>query len=283
VTARFAAESGAPLPSWRGDVLVGADGIHAATRAQLHPAEGPPKWNGHMLWRGAVEAEPFLSGRTMVIAGDLREKVVLYPIAREAAGRGRALGNWAVRVRLGVGSAPPPRREDGSRAGRLDEVLPHFTRWRGEGFDGPGLMRRTPLFSEYPMCDRDPLDRWSFGRATLLGDAAHPMYPVGSNGAAQAILDGRALARALAQGGPVEEALRAYEAERLPATSQVVLSNRRMGPERVIDIVAERAPDGFARLEDVISQDELRGIARQYRTIAGFEPHALQGRPGATR
>jgi 5-methylphenazine-1-carboxylate 1-monooxygenase len=283
VTARFAAESGAPLPPRRGDLLVGADGIHAATRAQLYPEEGPPQWNGHMLWRGAVEGEPFLSGRTMVIAGDLKEKVVLYPISREAAGRGRALINWAVWVRLGDGSAPPPRREDWSRPGRLEEVLPHFARWRFDWFDVPGLMRRTPLFYEYPMCDRDPLARWSFGRVTLLGDAAHPMYPVGSNGAAQAILDGRALARALAGGGPVEGALRAYEAERLPATSQVVLSNRRMGPEQVIDIVAERAPDGFARLEAVISQDELRGIARQYRKVAGFEPHGLQGRPGATR
>ncbi len=283
VTARFAAELGDPLPPWRGDVLVGADGIHAATRAQLYPGEGPPRWNGHMLWRGAVEGEPFLSGRSMIIAGDIREKVVLYPISREAAERGRALVNWAVWVRLGDGSTPPPRREDWSRPGRLDEVLPHFARWRFDWFDVPSLMRRTPVFYEYPMCDRDPLARWSFGRVTLLGDAAHPMYPVGSNGAAQAIIDGRALARALATGGAVEDASRAYEAERLPATSQIVLSNRRMGPEQVIDIVAERAPDGFERLEDVISHEELLGIARQYRKAAGFEPHALQGQPAATR
>ncbi|HJS86980.1 MAG TPA: flavin-dependent oxidoreductase [Acetobacteraceae bacterium] len=283
VTARFAAESGAPLPSWRGDVLVGADGIHAATRAQIYPEEGPPTWNGHMLWRGAVEGEPFLSGRSMLIAGDRKEKVVLYPIAREAAERGRALINWAVWIRLGDGSAPPPRREDWSRPGRLNEVLPHFAHWRFDWFDVPGLMRRTPVFYEYPMCDRDPLLRWSFGRVTLLGDAAHPMYPVGSNGAAQAIIDGRALARALASGGAVEEALRAYEAERLPATGQIVLSNRRMGPEQVIDIVAERAPDGFERLEDVISQDELLGIARRYRQVAGFEPHTLHRQVGGTR
>jgi flavin-dependent dehydrogenase len=131
------------------------------------------------------------------------------------------------------------------------------------------------VFYEYPMCDRDPLDRWSFGRVTLLGDAAHPMYPVGSNGAAQAIIDGRALARALTEAASVEEALLAYEAERRPATSRIVLSNRGMGPERVINIVAERAPDGFERLEDVISQDELLAIAKQYRQVAGFERERL--------
>ncbi len=137
VTARFAAEAGAPLPPWRGDLLVGADGIHSAVRARLFPEEGPPKWNGHMLWRGAVEGEPFLSGRSMIVAGDLNEKVVLYPVSREAADRGRSLTNWAVWVRLGDGSAPPPRREDWSRLGRLDEVLPHFARWRFDWFDVP--------------------------------------------------------------------------------------------------------------------------------------------------
>jgi 2-polyprenyl-6-methoxyphenol hydroxylase-like FAD-dependent oxidoreductase len=259
----------------QGDVLIGADGIHSAVRAQLHPGEGDPAWNGHMLWRGAVEDEPFLSGRSMIIAGDRKEKVVLYPISRTAADRGRSLTNWAVWVQLGDGSTPPPRREDWSRAGRLEDVLPHFAHWRFDWFDVPALMRRTPVTYEYPMCDREPLERWSFERVTLLGDAAHPMYPVGSNGAAQAILDARCLARRLAGSDDVAAALRGYEAERLPAANQVVLSNRRMGPERVIDIVAERAPNGFERLEDVISHDELLGIAMQYRKTAGFERERL--------
>jgi 5-methylphenazine-1-carboxylate 1-monooxygenase len=260
-----------------GDVLIGADGIHSAVRAQLHPGEGPPGWNGHMLWRGAVEDEPFLSGRSMLIAGDLKEKVVLYPISRAAADRDRSLTNWAVWVKLGDGSTPPPRREDWSRHGRLEDVLPHFVHWHFDWFDVPALMRRTPLFYEYPMCDRESLERWSCDRVTLLGDAAHPMYPVGSNGAAQAILDASCIARMLASSGDVAAGLRAYEAERLPAANQVVLSNRRMGPERVIDIVAERAPTGFERLEDVISHDELLGIAMQYRKVAGFERDRLAG------
>jgi hypothetical protein len=231
-----------------------------------------------MLWRGAVEDEPFLSGRSMIIAGDLKEKVVLYPISRTAAEPGRSLTNWAVWVQLSDGSTPPPRREDWSRHGRLEDVLPHFGRWRFDWFDVPALMRRTPVFYEYPMCDREPLDRWSFDRVTLLGDAAHPMYPVGSNGAAQAILDARCLARTLGSHRDVAEALRAYESERLPAANQVVLSNRKMGPERVIDIVAQRAPAGFERLDDVISHEELLGIAMQYRKVAGFERERLADR-----
>jgi 5-methylphenazine-1-carboxylate 1-monooxygenase len=277
VTARFAGTDGRPLHErWQGDLLIGADGIHSVTRAQLYPEEGPPRWNGHMLWRGAVESEPFLSGRSMIIAGDIKEKVVLYPLAAAAA-RGQALVNWAVWVQLSDGSTPPPRREDWSRPGNLADVLPHLAHWTFDWFDVPALMRKTPVMYEYPMCDRDPLPRWSFGRVTLLGDAAHPLYPVGSNGAAQAILDARALGRHLAaHGEAVTEALTAYEAERRPATAQVVLSNRQMGPERVIDLVAQRAPYGFERRQDVLSDEELTGIVGQYAQIAGFAPEQLR-------
>jgi 2-polyprenyl-6-methoxyphenol hydroxylase-like FAD-dependent oxidoreductase len=271
VVARLVDRRGGPLLERRGDVLIGADGIHSAIRAQLHPAEGPPKWNGHMLWRGCVEDEPFLTGRSMIIAGDIREKVVLYPISRPSFDRGRSLSNWAVWVRLGDGTAPPPRREDWSRRGSCEDALRHFARWRFDWLDVPALMRRTPVCYEYPMCDRDPLERWSFGRVTLLGDAAHPMYPVGSNGAAQAIIDGRVVAQALAAHADPVEALRAYEARRLAATTAIVLSNRQMGPERVIDMAAERAPDGFTRIEDVIPYEELEAIAAQYRKVAGFQ------------
>ena len=276
VTARFVGTTGAALPPWHGDLLVGADGIHSAVRAQLHPHEGPPRWNGHMLWRGAVLAEPFLTGASMVIAGDLKTKVVLYPIARDTAGEGHLLTNWVVWAKLGDGSTPPPRREDWSRQGRLDEALPHLAHWRFDDWvDVTALVRRTATFYEYPMCDRDPLERWGTGRVTLLGDAAHPMYPVGSNGAAQAILDGRVLARALVEHGDVVQALRSYEAERLAATSPIVLSNRQMGPEQVIDLVAARAPHGFTQLDDVISRAELEEIAGRYRKVAGFERERL--------
>jgi 2-polyprenyl-6-methoxyphenol hydroxylase-like FAD-dependent oxidoreductase len=263
VTARFADGRMA-----RGDVLVGADGIHSVLRAALHPDDGGIRWNGIQMWRGAVDWPAFEGGDTMIVAGDMAEKLVLYPIAAGAT-PGTRLTNWVVCAQVGDATRPPPRREDWSRPGSLAEVLPHVARFRIPFLDVEALVRATPTFWEYPMCDRDPLPFWTQGRVTLLGDAAHPMYPVGSNGASQAVLDARCLAALLAEGDPVA-ALADYEAERLPKTAEIVRSNRRGGPERVVDVVSERAPEGFARVEDVIARDELAAIAGGYAAMAGF-------------
>jgi 2-polyprenyl-6-methoxyphenol hydroxylase-like FAD-dependent oxidoreductase len=254
--------------SLRGDVLIGADGIHSAIRAHLHPDDGGIRWNGIQMWRGAVEWPAFEGGDTMIIAGDMKEKLVLYPIAPGASATTR-LTNWVVCAQIGDASKPPPRREDWSRPGQLDEVLAHVARFRIPFLDVAALVRATGEFWEYPMCDRDPLPFWTQGRVTLLGDAAHPMYPVGSNGASQAVLDARCLADLLATQAP-EAALAAYGAERLPKTAEIVRANRKGGPERVVDEVSARAPDGFARLEDVISREELAAIAGGYAQMAGF-------------
>ena len=254
--------------SLRGDVLIGADGIHSAIRAHLHPDDGGIRWNGIQMWRGAVEWPAFEGGDTMIIAGDMKEKLVLYPIAPGASAATR-LTNWVVCAQIGDASKPPPRREDWSRPGQLDEVLAHVARFRIPFLDVAALVRATGEFWEYPMCDRDPLPFWTQGRVTLLGDAAHPMYPVGSNGASQAVLDARCLADLLATQAP-EAALAAYGAERLPKTAEIVRANRKGGPERVVDEVSARAPDGFARLEDVISREELAAIAGGYAQMAGF-------------
>ncbi len=254
--------------SLRGDVLIGADGIHSVIRASLHPDDGGIRWNGIQMWRGAVEWPAFEGGDTMIVAGDMKEKLVLYPIAPCASPATR-LTNWVVCAQIGDASKPPPRREDWSRAGQLDEVLAHVARFRIPFLDVAALVRATPEFWEYPMCDRDPLPFWTRGRVTLLGDAAHPMYPVGSNGASQAVLDARCLADLLASQAP-EAAIAAYAAERLPKTAEIVRANRKGGPERVVDEVSARAPDGFARLEDVISREELAAIAGGYAQMAGF-------------
>jgi 2-polyprenyl-6-methoxyphenol hydroxylase-like FAD-dependent oxidoreductase len=266
VSAVFADRAGAVVAEIRGAALVAADGIHSAARRILHPDDPGIRWQGIMMWRGAIPWPCFLDGDSMVIAGDMAEKLVLYPIGR--AGDGMRLTNWVVCVRTGDGSAPPPR-EDWSRVGSLDALLPNVRRFRLPFLDLEALVRATPEFYEYPMCDRDPLPWWTLGLVTLLGDAAHPMYPVGSNGASQAILDARLLASLLGEMA-VGDALAAYEADRLPKTAEIVRLNRSGGPERVVDVVSALAPDGFERLEDVISRDELAAIAKGYATTAGF-------------
>ena len=265
--------------SVRGDALVAADGIHSTVRRMLYPDEGPPTWNGIMMWRGATEHPPFQTGRSMIIAGGTLAKLVLYPISNPTGRSGSNLLNWAVTARLSDGSEPPPRREDWNRLARLDEVLPHVEGvFRLDTIDPVEVVRATEAVYEYPMCDRDPLPQWSFGRVTLLGDAAHPMYPVGSNGASQAVLDARCVAGLLAEANDVVTGLEAYEAARRPATTRIVEQNRAGGPERVIDVVDERAPDGFARLDEVASPSELEAIVRGYSRIAGFEQPRVTAR-----
>jgi 2-polyprenyl-6-methoxyphenol hydroxylase-like FAD-dependent oxidoreductase len=267
VTARFTLADGSTTEE-RGDVLVGADGIHSVLRGLLHPLDGGLRWQGSQLWRGAVDWPVFEGGNTMVIAGDLMAKLTVYPIA-EGRSLGTRLTNWIMNGKVASGAFPPPRREDWARPGKLEEVLPFAKRLRLPFLDVEALIRATAQFFEYPECDRDPLPWWTQGRVTLLGDAAHPMYPTGSNGAAQAILDAQSLAKLLSELAP-EAALKAYEAERLPKTAEVVRSNRRGGPERVIEVVAERAPDGFSCLEDMITPAELAAMVGGYARLAGF-------------
>jgi 2-polyprenyl-6-methoxyphenol hydroxylase-like FAD-dependent oxidoreductase len=263
-----------------GDVVVAADGIHSALRAQRYPHEGTPIWNRRVLWRGVTEAAPYLGGRTMVMAGHASQKFVCYPIDPAAAARGRSLINWIAELRFSDG--PDWRREDWNRPGRLDDFLPRFEAWRFPWLDVPAIIRAAREVFEYPMVDREPVEQWTFGRTTLLGDAAHPMYPIGSNGASQAILDARTLAFELATQPTVEAALAAYEAQRRPATTRLVLANRGEGPERVMQLAEDRAPDGFERVTDVIAQAELEAVAEGYKRVAGFDVEALNTRPSLT-
>lgn len=269
--------TGKSAGSYSGSLLIAADGIHSAIREKLYPDEGPPLWNGRILWRGITEADAFLSGRTMIMAGHEILKFVCYPISREPDARGKHRINWVAERHM-----PPTyqwRREDYNRTANLDEFLPWFENWNFDWLDVPGLIRNCPHAYEYPLVDRDPLDRWTFGRVTLLGDAAHPMYPIGSNGASQAILDARVLTREILAQGEVPSALGAYEAERRPATTELVKLNRRNGPEQVMQLVEERAPDGFNVVTDVLSQQELEDIAANYKRVAGFQVEALNAKP----
>ena len=269
VTARFVDGSAA-----RGDVLVAADGIHSVVRQQFFPSEGLPKWNGALLWRAVSIAPPFLSGASMVQAGHRDRKFVCYPIGR--TGDGRSVVNWIAEQRYPTDHAWP--REDWNRPGKVSDFLPLFQNWNFGWLDVPALIRATEAVYEFPMVDRDPLPWWTKGRVTLLGDAAHPMYPIGSNGASQAILDARILARELATQPGFEAALAAYEALRRPATAAVVQANRGDGPDRVMDLVHERAPDGFKDLAEVVQPGELEAIIMGYKRTAGMEPETLNAR-----
>jgi 2-polyprenyl-6-methoxyphenol hydroxylase-like FAD-dependent oxidoreductase len=256
-----------------GDVLIGADGIHSVVRKSFYPREGVPRFSGRLLWRAVTETVPFLTGRSMIMAGHQDRKFVAYPICPETAARGRSLVNWIAEMTVG-GEEPATR--DWDRLADRNLFAAAYASWQWDWLDVPALIAGAGEIYEYPLVDRDPLPRWSIGRVTLLGDAAHPMYPIGSNGASQAILDARALTEALAAAaGDGVAALQRYEAARLGPTSAIVLANRQNGPEQVMQIVEERAPNGFTDLDAVIAPSELAEIAGRYKQIAGFDRDRL--------
>ena len=257
------------------DVLVAADGVHSTIRAQLYPHEGPALWNGQTLWRAVAGAPPFLGGRTMVVIGHWGHRAVVYPIAAEQ--NGTVLTNVVLEAKTAAGHPMP--RQDWNHAVDRDEVRALFGTMRFDWLDVARLIDEAEQWWQYPMVDRDPLPQWTFDGVTMLGDAAHPMYPVGSNGASQAIIDARVLARALAVEPSVQAALASYEAARRPATETIVMANRMVGAEQCMELAEARAPDGFERIEDVFAPGELEALASHYKRLAGFDPATLNERP----
>lgn len=258
------------------DLIVAADGIHSTVRAAFFPDEGLPRYSGRVLWRGTCIAPPFLTGRSMMQAGHATQKAVVYPISRKVFEEtGNNLTNWIMELAV-PGDTPP--RQDWAREVDKSVFARPFDGWKWDWLDVPSLIANGGPAYEYPMCDRDPLPRWSHGRVTLLGDAAHPMYPIGSNGAAQAILDTESLANALVADADVEKALARYEDERRDATGRIILANRGNGPDQVMQLAEERAPDGFKHVNDVIPQEELEAIAARYKQTAGFAKSQVNAR-----
>lgn len=257
----------------RADAVVGCDGVHSAVRAQLHPDDGAPVYSGYNMWRGVTVWEPILTGASMIRAGWLATgKLVAYPIRDDVDGTGRQLVNWVVEI-----ETPRHADRDWNRAGRVEDFIDRFADWHFDWLDVPALIRASSTILEYPMVDQDPLARWGTGRVTLLGDAAHPMVPRGSNGAGQAILDARALRKALVGNADPVRALRAYEADRLPATAEVVRTNRTAPPDAILREVWLRTGDRpFTRIEDVIDVSELRKISDRYKNVAGYSHQALE-------
>ena len=254
----------------RADVAIACDGFHSAVRRQLYPEEAPAHFGGINLWRGVTRGQPFLSGASVTRCGALRHgKLVVYPIRNHADGTQTI--NWAVEILKSDWS-----ENDWNKTGQLSDFIDYFSNRCFPWLDIPRLFREAEFILEYPMVDRDPIPRWSFGRVTLLGDAAHPMYPRGGNGGAQSILDAELLASLLANCDDPVQALQAYEAERRPKTRDIVLTNRSTPPDAIIERVdALTASQPFARIEDVISLTELQGMSELYKQVTSMDRAAV--------
>ncbi|MFD8638697.1 FAD-dependent monooxygenase [Streptomyces zaomyceticus] len=268
------------------DVLIGADGIRSAVRSALHPGEGGPSWNGTLVWRGVSRMPARAVGSFMLVAGDDRQKAVVYPMGRPTGPGREVLVNWALArpAERTCRSRAVPGEErflgDWNRPVPVETFLPFYEGWEFDGVRVPDILRAADSAYEYPMVDREPLDRWTRGRTTLIGDAAHAMYPIGSNGATQSIVDARALAHALARHPDPAEGLAAYERERRPVTTALQRANRQLGPEVVINLAHARAPQGFTDIHDVIPAEELADIACRYAATGAFDPTTVnQGSP----
>lgn len=273
VTANFEnRRTGETVGIYQADFMIAADGIHSAVRKHYYPDEGPPKFSGRILWRGVTNAVPFLTGKSMIMAGHQDQKFVAYPINLNSSEQGKSLINWIAELTI---EDDMPSRADWNKQIDKQKFAPAFADWDFGWLNVSELIENANEVYEFPMVDRDPLPQWTFGRLTLLGDAAHPMYPIGSNGASQAIIDAEAIGKAISEQSDIERALKDYEEARLKPTVNIVLLNRQNGPEVVMQIVEERAPDGFENLTDVISYEQLESISAKYKKIAGFDRDSL--------
>ena len=265
-TLRLQTAAGAPAGSAQADLVIACDGVNSALRRQFYPDE-KLAYAGINTWRGVTVHRPILPGRSYLRIGSIGTgKMVIYPIVDNVDGQGNQLINWVAEVQR-----PGAPMNDWNKPGKPEDLIDLFADWRYDWLDVPALIRGAAQIFEYPMVDRDPVPRWTFGRVTLLGDAAHPMYPRGSNGSAQALIDARVLAAELARGdGPA--ALARYEAQRLAPTARIVETNRSVPPD-FINIRADELSGGKpfpGSIDDLISQDELRRISDEYKRIAGF-------------
>jgi len=263
---------GDPRVPVQADIVVACDGVHSAVRRQFYPEE-KLAFAGINTWRGVTRHKPILSGKSYLRVGSIKTgKMVIYPIVDNVDGQGHQLINWMAEI-----ERPGESMNDWNQSGRVDDFIGIFQDWRFDWLDVPALIRNADQVLEYPMVDKDPLPQWSFGRVTLMGDAAHPMYPRGSNGSAQALIDARTLATELARHPYAELALQAYEGQRREATARVVETNRSVPPDFINIKVDQLSGDRpFRHIDDLISQTELRDISDHYKRIAGFSLDALK-------
>ncbi len=274
VTAHFVDRTnGDPKTSITGDFLIGADGINSSLRRLFYPDEGPPKYSGQMLWRGVTEMDPYLDGRSMFMAGHNDLKLVAYPIREESHKRGKSYINWIAERRIPSDLAE--RQADWNEEGLLDEFKSDFADWDLGWLDMDRLFEEAISIHKFPMVDRDPLPKWSFGRVTLMGDAAHAMYPNGSNGVSQGVLDAMTFADILCETNDIPSALEEYEKTRREVTQKIILANRQTGPERVMQMVKEQCPGTCGEEHSCVPKDVLENVALSYKKLAGFDKQGL--------
>jgi 2-polyprenyl-6-methoxyphenol hydroxylase-like FAD-dependent oxidoreductase len=261
----------------RAKLLIGADGLHSAVRAQMHPAQPPIQWGGAIMWRGMTPGLPIRSGASFVGLGTHRQRVVFYPISPPDSATGLATINWIAEIT--VDNSRGLRDGDWNERVAIDSFIHHFESWRYDWLDVPAMLRGADEVFEYPMIDRDPVSTWIDGHVVLLGDAAHVMYPTGSNGASQAIVDARVLGAAMIEHGVTSEALRAYDRKLCADISGVILRNRGAGPFGLLNLLDERCGGVFDDIDDVIPANEREEFMSRYRSAAGFARERLNAAP----
>jgi 2-polyprenyl-6-methoxyphenol hydroxylase-like FAD-dependent oxidoreductase len=260
-----------------GRLLIGADGIHSAIRAQMHPAQPPIHWGGAVMWRGTTQGKPIRTGSSFVGLGTHRQRMVFYPISHPDPATGLATINWIAEVTFD--NAEGWQRTGWFRQVGIEECLPHFQDWIWDWIDVPALLKGADTVFENPMIDRDPVPTWQDGPVILLGDAAHAMYPTGSNGGSQAIIDARVLGACMVEHGPTPAALAAYDARLCGPISQLVLRNRGAGPFGLLNMVDERCGGTFDDIDDVIPPAERSQFMSAYQAAAGFAMETLNAAP----
>ena len=260
-----------------GALMVGADGIHSSVRAQMYPTEGAPVWGGAIMWRGTSMAPPFLSGASMILAGHDSQRIVAYPIGKRDPETGLCMTNWI--AERSVDPATDVSREDWNREVGIDRFVAEFKAWKFDWLDVPALIKGAERVYEYPMVDRAPVESWTDGAVTLIGDAAHATYPVGSSGATQAILDARILAAQLRKAGQGRAALLAYEQQVRPLANAVTLANRGSGPDAIMQLAEDRCGGDFGLLDTLLPMSERQAHAERYKALSGMSVEATNARP----
>jgi 2-polyprenyl-6-methoxyphenol hydroxylase-like FAD-dependent oxidoreductase len=261
----------------KGALLIGADGIHSAVRAQMHPTQPPIHWGGAIMWRGTSWAKPVRTGASFVGLGTHRERMVFYPISPPDPNTGLAMINWIAEVTMD--NAEGWKQSGWFRQVAIADFVDHFDDWVWDWLDVPAFIKLADCAFENPMIDRDPVPTWQDGPVALLGDAAHAMYPTGSNGASQAIVDARVLGAAMVAQGVTPAALAAYDDKLCGPISQVILRNRGAGPFGLLNMVDERCGGTFDNIDDVISAKERADFMAGYKAAAGFAVESLNKAP----